>query len=100
MPVVTTLHVLIYYDVNNSRGPEPGEGVAGLSVRAVAHGEFVGWGITNAEGQADLVVVGPIDRVVVPFLNVQQSVRAGAAAEIPFRLEAVRLPTFLPVKEQ
>ena len=96
-PAVTTLTVQAYYDLNDNQAPDPGEGIAGLSVRALAGGAFVAWGLTDGDGRVSLSVVGAVDRVGVPFLNLYERVKPGETRTITWRVAAVRLPVFLPV---
>lgn len=99
-PPVTTLHLLIYYDLNNNRAYDPTEGVKGLSIRALSGGNFVGWAMTDANGEASMVLTTPVDRITVPFLNLLQSVTQGQKNEFSFALQAVGLPVFFPVAEE
>lgn len=97
---LTQLDFIIYYDRNGSQAPEPGEGIEGLSLRALARGQFVGWSMTDSQGRARIVVSGAIERVGAPFLNLYETVSPGETRTIVWRIPAVNLPTFLQVDEQ
>jgi len=96
-PIVTTIRVKVFYDFNANKSPEPDEGIEGLSVRALAAGRFVASGLTNAQGEANLVVVGAVDRVLIPFLKREKAVKPGQALIFQVAVQTVKLPTFLPV---
>ena len=101
-PQVTTARVLIYYDANNNRQPEPGEGVANVSVLAVdGQGQRLARSFTSPQGEAAFALTGaPFERVVTPFVSAWSArVRPGLVNEdIILGLPAVRLPVFLPVE--
>jgi len=102
-PQVTTARVLIYYDANNNRQPEPGEGVANVSVLAVdGQGQQLTRTFTSLLGEATFVLTdAPFERVVTPFVSAWSArVRPGLVNEdIILGLPAVRLPVFFPVSE-
>jgi len=103
-PQVTTARVLIYYDANNNRQPEPGEGVANVSVLAVdGQGQRLARSFTSPQGEAAFALTdAPFERVVTPFVSAWSArVRPGLVNEdIILGLPAVRLPVFLPVVSQ
>lgn len=100
-PQVTTARVLVYYDRNNNRQPEPGEGIANMSVLAVdGQGQQVARVFTNPQGEALFVLTDTaVDRVLVPFVSAWSArIRPGMNNDdILLGLPAVRLPVFLPV---
>ncbi len=102
-PQVTTARVLIYYDANNNRQPEPGEGVANVSVLAVdGQGQRLARSFTSPQGEAAFALTDtPFERVVTPFVSAWSArIRPGLVNEdIILGLPAVRLPVFLPVSE-
>jgi len=102
-PQVTTARVLIYYDANNNRQPEPGEGVANVSVLAVdGQGQRLARSFTSPQGEAAFALTdAPFERVVTPFVSAWSArIRPGLVNEdIILGLPAVRLPVFLPVSE-
>jgi len=59
-PVVTQIDVRVYYDQNGSLAPDTAEGVSGISVRVLNEADqFVGWAITDDQGEARLTVTAP-----------------------------------------
>ncbi len=102
-PQVTTARVLIYYDANNNRQPEPGEGVANVSVLAVdGQGQRLARSFTSPQGEAAFALTdAPFERVVTPFVSAWSArIRPGLVNEdIILGLPAVRLPVFLPVSQ-
>ena len=102
-PAVTTAQVLIYYDANNNRQPEPGEGIANVSVLVVdGQGQQVARAFTNPQGEAAFTLNdADVARVLVPFVSSWSArLRPGQRnEEIILGLPAVRLPVFLPVAE-
>ena len=102
-PQVTTARVLIYYDANNNRQPEPGEGVANVSVLAVdGQGQRLARSFTSPQGEAAFALTDtPFERVVTPFVSAWSArIRPGLVNEdIILGLPAVRLPVFLPVSQ-
>ncbi len=101
-PQVTTARVLIYYDANNNRQPEPGEGVANVSVLAVdGQGQRLARSFTSPQGEATFALTDALfERVVTPFVSAWSArIRPGLVNEdIILGLPAVRLPVFLPVE--
>ncbi|MBE2224682.1 MAG: hypothetical protein IAF02_24290 [Anaerolineae bacterium] len=100
----THIRLLVYYDANNDRQPGPGEGIANVSVLAVdAQGQRIARVFTNAQGEAIFNLDSEtVARVIVPFVpGWSARVRAGEANnDIVLGLPAVRLPIFLPVRNQ
>lgn len=100
-PSVTTARVLVYYDANNNRQPEPGEGIANVSVLAVdGQGQPVARAFTNAQGEAAFLLSGvDVARLLVPFVSSWSArLRPGQVNDdLVLGLPAVRLPIFLPV---
>ncbi|MBK8989721.1 MAG: PPC domain-containing protein [Chloroflexi bacterium] len=102
-PQVTTARVLIYYDANNNRQTDPGEGVPNVSVLAVdSQGQRLVRSFTNLQGEALFTLTNaPFERVATPFVSAWSArVRPGMVNEpISLGLPAVRLPVFLPVSQ-
>ncbi len=100
----THIRLLVYYDVNNDRQPGPGEGIANVSVLAVAaQGQRIARVFTNAQGEAIFNLASEaIARVIVPFVpGWSARVRGGETNnDIVLGLPAVRLPVFLPVQNR
>lgn len=100
----THIRLLVYYDANNDRQPGPGEGIANVSVLAVAaQGQRLARVFTNAQGEAIFNLDSDtVARVIVPFVpGWSARVRVGEANnDIVLGLPAVRLPIFLPVQNQ
>lgn len=96
------IRLIVYYDINDNRQPDPGEGIPNVSVWAVdGQGRQLMRIFTNAQGEAvfNAPVEGEIDRLVVPFVSSWSArVRAQTGVtEISLGLPAVRLPVFLPL---
>ncbi len=100
----THIRLLVYYDANNDRQPEPGEGIANVSVLAVdAQGQRIARLFTNIQGEAIFNLTSEtVARVIVPFVpGWSARVRTGEANnDIVLGLPAVRLPIFLPVQNR
>ena len=100
-PAMTSARVTIYYDANNNRQPEPGEGVPHVSVLAVdGQGQQLVRAFTNMQGEARFTLHdAAVSRLLVPFVSAWSArVQAGTVnEEIVLGLPAVRLPVFLPV---
>jgi hypothetical protein len=103
-PQETSARVQVYYDANNNRRPDSGEGVPDVSVLAVdSQGQQLVRSFTNLQGEALFRLSdAPIDRVVTPFVSFWSArVRPGMVnEEISLGLPAVRLPVFLPEGER
>jgi hypothetical protein len=96
------IRLMVYYDVNDNRQPDPGEGIPNVSVLAVdVQGRQMMRLFTSAQGEAvfNVSASSEIDRLVVPFVSSWSArVRAQTGvAEISLGLPAVRLPVFLPL---
>jgi len=104
MAPTTHIRLLVYYDANNDRQPGPGEGIANVSVLAVdTQGQRIARVFTNAQGEAIFNLASEaIARVIVPFVpGWSARIRAGETNNgIVLGLPAVRLPVFLPVRNQ
>ena len=97
-PVVTQIELRVYYDANGSLAPDAAEGVGGLSVRVLDEaGQFVGWAITDDQGQAELSVTAPdVAGLYIPFLNWRQVLTPGQLNTVLVRVEPVSLPEIWP----
>jgi hypothetical protein len=98
------IRLIVYYDVNDNRQPDPGEGVPNVSVLAVdVQGRQLTRIFTNGQGEAifNVPADSEIDRLVVPFVSSWsarvRAQRQAGATEISLGLPAVRLPVFLPL---
>jgi hypothetical protein len=95
---ITTIKVAVFYDANGNKLPDPGEGIEGLGVRALSNGRAVSAGLTNAQGEANLIIVGAVDRVSIPFLKRDKAVKMGQTQTFYVAVSTVNLPTFFPVE--
>jgi hypothetical protein len=94
----TTIRIQVVYDLNANNQPDPDEGIANVSVRAVSRNSVVGWALTDERGLASLTILGEVDRVIVPFLSGwSRTVRLGEVNEIVLPVPAVPLPVIMPV---
>lgn len=92
------MELTVYYDENNNRAADPGEGVSGLSVRVLdgLTNRVLGQAFTDESGYARLSVAatGAV-RLSVPYLGYNEPVRPpGRALEL--RLPPLRLPSLIP----
>lgn len=94
-----TYQLVVYYDQNNNRQADPGEGIANVSVLAVDRGgRRVARVFTNTDGEAVFNSAdGRIARFIVPFVS-SWSARAVANQPAALGLPAVRIPVFLPLE--
>ena len=71
-PRFVPIDLLVYYDANDNRLPDAGEGIAGLSVQAydVATNELLAQDFTDGRGKLAFTVAakGPV-RITIPFLG-------------------------------
>lgn len=91
--------LVVYYDQNNNRQADPGEGIANVSVLAVDRsGQRVARVFTNSDGEAVFNRTDSrISRFVVPFVS-SWSARAVPNQPAILGLPAVRIPVFLPLE--
>jgi hypothetical protein len=97
-----SIRLIVYYDINDNRQPDPGEGIPNVGVLAVdIQGRQLTRIFTNGQGEAvfNAPADSEIDRLVVPFVSSWSArVRAHTGvSEISLGLPAVRLPVFLPL---
>ncbi len=99
-----SIRLIVYYDVNDNRQPDPGEGIPNVSVLAVdVQGRQLIRIFTNRQGEAifNVPADSEIDRLVVPFVSSWsarvRAQRQTGVTEISLGLPAVRLPVFLPL---
>lgn len=95
---LTTIRLQVIYDLNANGRPDPDEGIASISVRALSRNASVGWILTDERGLAVLTILGEVDQVIVPFLAGWQSeIRPGLLNEAILSVPAVPLPVVMPV---
>jgi hypothetical protein len=93
-----TIELSVYYDENNNRAPDTGEGVAGLSVRVLnsLNNKLLGQSFTDVYGHTSLTVAAPGEvRASVPYLGYNQAVKPPGKA-LTIRLVPMRLPSLIP----
>jgi hypothetical protein len=98
--IETVITMLVTYDLNANGVPDIGEGIPNVSVRALSGSRQVGWALTNERGEAQIRVLGDIDRITIPFLSSwERSVRAGQTYPSPVSVQipAIAIPVVAPV---
>jgi hypothetical protein len=96
--VVVPISLQVYYDLNDNRAPDPGEGVVGVSARVieVASGEQLAHGFTDEFGFASLTVnASGVVRLVVPYLNYSVLIQPSGSA-VNLRIAPHDLPNAIP----
>lgn len=101
VPVV--VDVVVYYDENDNRAPDVGEGVRGASVRLTDAATMgVIWsGLTDGTGHVGLSVYSAATdlRLSVPYLDFNQGLRTtekGGYQKVIIRVAPRRLPSLIP----
>ncbi len=87
----------VYYDENNNRKPDPGEGVSGVSVRVfdLVTGRLLAQNLTDDTGRVSLTVNAPgAVQLVVPYFNFSYILPTGGQAVI--RISPGELPQSIP----
>jgi hypothetical protein len=99
-PVETQIDIKVFYDLNGSGAPDAAEGVAGVSVRVLdAANQFVGWAITDDQGEAQLTVTSPdVAQLYIPFFDWRQPVTPGQLNTVLVRVEPVSMPVVWPAR--
>lgn len=93
-----TVQLTIYYDENDNRGPDPNEGIAGLSIRALdsVSNQAIAQTFTDAYGHATLAVAAAGEvRLSVPYLGYNQAIQP-PGKQLFVRLSPMRLPSLIP----
>ena len=83
------MSVLIAYDENNNKVPDPDEGVTGISVRLVTIGtnQVIASGFTNTDGYVHLEALTSVPvRLVVPYFSKYWDVQNARGGENRFTL--------------
>jgi hypothetical protein len=96
--VLVPLSLQVYYDVNNNRVPDPGEGIVAISSRVVdvTTGQELAHGFTDEFGFASLTVnASGVVRLVVPYLNYSVLVQPSGSS-IALRVAPHSLPNAIP----
>lgn len=96
--VLIPISLQVYYDLNNNRQPDPGEGVVGVSVHVtdVTTGQALLRAFTDEFGFASLTASAPgVVRLSVPYLNYSVVVQPSGAA-ISLRIAPHDLPKSIP----
>jgi hypothetical protein len=94
IPILLT----VYYDRNDNRTPDPGEGVAGISARVldVTNGVELQHAFTDEFGFASLTVTAPgVVRFVVPYLNHSVVVQPSGYS-VALRIPPYDIPDIIP----
>lgn len=96
--ILVPLSLQVYYDLNNNRIPDPGEGIVGISARVVdvTTGKELAHGFTDEFGFASLTVnASGVVRLVVPYLNYSVLVQPSGSS-IALRVAPHSLPNAIP----
>jgi len=96
--VVVPISLLVYYDLNDNRTPDPGEGVVGISARVidVITGQELQHGFTDANGFVSLTTRATgVVRLVVPYLSYSVVIQP-SGSQITLRIAPSDLPDSIP----
>ncbi len=96
--VLVPISLQVYYDLNDNRAPDPGEGVVGVSARVidVSTGQELEHGFTDEFGFASLTVsASGVVRLVVPYLNYSVVVQPSGSS-VTLRIAPHDLPRTIP----
>jgi hypothetical protein len=91
------INLQVYYDLNNNRSPDPGEGVIGVSARVVdvTTGQELASGLTDEFGFASFTVeASGVVRLVVPYFNESRLITSGAS--VALRIAPYGIPITIP----
>lgn len=95
---MVTIDLEIYYDANQNEAPDPGEGIANISVQVFddTTEELLASGFSDQDGKLMFNVPAPGDvRLSIPYLNYTQVVTSDAAT-IQIRVVSQPLPGEIP----
>lgn len=98
LSLITTVNVRVVYDANNDGVGDLSEGVENISVRAVQGGVSVAWALTDKHGEATLTISGDVERVIIPLIGWDQSVKLGDVNDAVVLIPPVKLPVVIPVE--
>ncbi|HET7087274.1 MAG TPA: hypothetical protein VFL17_01350 [Anaerolineae bacterium] len=96
--VVVPISLVVYYDLNDNRSPDPGEGVVGISARVidVITGQELRHGFTDANGFVSLTTQATgVVRLVVPYLSYSVVIQP-SGSQITLRIAPSGLPDSIP----
>ncbi|HKZ84495.1 MAG TPA: hypothetical protein VJ793_12640 [Anaerolineae bacterium] len=96
--VVVPISLLVYYDLNDNRSSDPGEGVVGISARVidVITGQELQHGFTDANGFVSLTTRATgVVRLVVPYLSYSVVIQP-SGSQITLRIAPSGLPISIP----
>ena len=96
--VLVPVHLQVYYDLNDNRAPDPGEGVVGVSARVVdvSTGQELQHGFTDEFGFASLTVnASGVVRLIVPYLNYSVIIQPSGSSVV-LRIAPHDLPKTIP----
>ena len=96
--ILVPINLQVYYDLNDNRDPDPGEGVVGISARVidVTTGQELAHGFTDEFGFASLTVnASGVVRLVVPYLNYSVVIQPSGSS-IALRIASHTLPKSIP----
>jgi len=97
-PKVIPISLQVYYDLNNSNAPDPGEGVVGISARVVdvTTGQELAHSFTDEFGFANLTVSAPgVVRLTVPYLG-KSFIIQPSGSSVLLRIAPYGLPGTIP----
>ena len=96
--IVVPISLVVYYDLNNNRSSDPGEGVVGISARVidVITGQELQHGFTDVNGFVSLTTQATgIVRLVVPYLSYSVVIQP-SGSQITLRIAPSGLPNSIP----
>ncbi len=96
--VVVPITLLVYYDLNDNRSSDSGEGVVGISARVidVITGQELQHGFTDANGFVSLTTRATgVVRLVVPYLSYSVVIQP-SGSQITLRIAPSGLPNSIP----
>ena len=96
--VLIPISLQVYYDANDNRAPDPGEGVVGISARVtdVTTGQELQRGFTDEFGYASFTVrASGVVRLSVPYLNYSVIIQPSGSS-IALRIAPHDLPESIP----
>ena len=92
------VELTIYYDENDNKAPDMGEGVTGVNVRVLDSltNRLLGQAFTNSQGHVTLFVsTAQAVRLSVTYLGYNQQVKP-PGGQFEIRLPPLHLPSLMP----
>lgn len=100
VPIQTLIiDLLVAYDINLNKNPDPNEGVFNLTARVIntTNNQEISYATTDSTGAIHFAVASndPV-RVVIPFLAAAQEFRPGSPAQWTLVIPAAKTPGLIP----